>query len=121
MGVRTRRTAASVGVGVAVIDSGVGAESTEFAGRLCPCRRTWRARAMGDEDGHGAAAFTLAGRRDGAGTQGIAFDATLIALRADRPGSCGGGTSASNESSCEFGTDAIARGVDAAPGGGGGG
>ncbi|MEI9927965.1 MAG: S8 family serine peptidase [Sphingomonas sp.] len=40
-----------------------------------------------DEGGHGTAvAFTIAGRRNDAGTHGVAFDAQLVIARADSPG-----------------------------------
>lgn len=108
------RGATGAGIGVAVIDTGVDLESAEFAGRLSGASRNVAGGTTADdEDGHGTAvAFTLAGRRNGAGTHGVAFDATVIALRADSPGSCTGGDQ-SNED-CTFFDSAIARGVDAA-------
>ena len=73
-------------------------------------------RGIGDEDGHGTAvAFTALGGRGGNRAQGVAFDATLVALRADKPGSCAdtagqGGLGGH----CSFSSDAIALGLDTA-------
>jgi subtilisin family serine protease len=110
------RRATGAGVGVAVIDTGVDLQSDEFAGRLSGASRDVAGNAdADDQSGHGTAvAFTVAGRRNGAGTHGVAYEATLIALRADRPGSCATEVVDDDATGCRFGTDAIARGVDAA-------
>lgn len=39
---------------------------------------------------------------------GVAFDATIVSIRADKPGSC------ASEDGCAFADDAIAKGIDAA-------
>ncbi|WP_375404777.1 S8 family peptidase [uncultured Sphingomonas sp.] len=111
-----RRAATGAGVGVAVIDTGVDLQSEEFGGRLSAASRDVAGNASADDEGgHGTAvAFTVAGRRNGVGTHGVAYEATLIALRADRPGSCATEAVDDEDSGCRFGTDAIARGVDAA-------
>jgi subtilisin family serine protease len=108
------RGASGAGVSVAVIDSGLDVQSEEFAGRVSSASQDLTAaRGIDDEGGHGTAvSFTLAGRRNGAGTHGVAFDATLIALRADRPGSCD--PNALDNDGCAYPTSAIARGVDIA-------
>ncbi len=104
------------GVGVGVIDSGIDLQSQEFGTRISSASQSVAGNdTIDDEGGHGTAvAFTLAGRRNGAGSQGVAFDATLIVLRADRPGSCATATKDDESTGCKFGTDAIGRGVDAA-------
>lgn len=68
-----------------------------------------------DSDGHGTdvAAVLLAARNDQS-TLGIAYNATLLALRADRPGSCTVTNSNPNESGCRFADSSIAAGVDRA-------
>jgi hypothetical protein len=111
-----QRRATGAGVGVAVIDTGVDVQSEEFAGRLSDASRDVAGNAdVDDTSGHGTAvAFTIAGRRNGAGTHGAAYESTLIALRADRPGSCATEVVDDAATGCRFGTDAIARGVDAA-------
>jgi hypothetical protein len=104
------------GIGVGVIDSGIDLQSQEFGSRISSASQDVAGNtSIDDEGGHGTAvAFTLAGRRNDAGTHGVAFDATLIVLRADSPGTCATETTEDEDSPCKFGTDAITRGVDAA-------
>jgi hypothetical protein len=107
-------------VTVAVIDSGVDADSPEFAGRLHPMSADVAGGARGfddaNSDGHGTnVAQLLLGARNDIGTVGVAWNATLLALRADRPGSCTDLTAtASDERGCRFTDAAIAAGVDRA-------
>ncbi|KQN27932.1 peptidase S8 [Sphingomonas sp. Leaf38] len=104
------------GIGVGVIDSGIDLQSQEFGSRISSASQDVAGNtSIDDEGGHGTAvAFTLAGRRNGTGTHGVAFDATLIVLRADRPGTCATASKDDEDSGCKFGTDAIAKGLDAA-------
>ena len=104
------------GIGVGVIDSGIDLQSQEFGTRISSASQAVAGNSsIDDEGGHGTAvAFTLAGRRNGAGTHGVAFDSTLIVLRADRPGTCATAAKDDAESGCKFGTDAITKGLDAA-------
>jgi hypothetical protein len=104
------------GIDVGVIDSGIDLQSQEFGSRISSASQDVAGNtSIDDEGGHGTAvAFTLAGRRNDAGTHGVAFDATLIVLRADSPGTCATETTEDEDSPCKFGTDAITRGVDAA-------
>jgi hypothetical protein len=109
--------ATGAGVKLAVIDSGIDIDSPEFGNRISNASADVAGtRSIDDIDGHGTAvAFTAAGRRNGVGSHGVAFDATLIVMRADEPGTCSSTSSTdSGESSCSFYGDAIARGVDAA-------
>jgi hypothetical protein len=68
-----------------------------------------------DSDGHGTnvAGVLLAARNDRA-TVGIAYDATILALRADRAGSCSDTTASADDRGCRFSDTAIATGVDRA-------
>lgn len=112
-----QRGATGAGIGVAVIDTGIDLQSSEFGGRLSASSADIAGNGtLDDVDGHGTAvAFTLAGRRNGVGTHGMAFDATLIALRADRPGTCtGNSTGGAEEGGCRFDTSTLARGINAA-------
>ncbi len=111
--------ATGAGITVGVIDSGFDADAPEFAGRFHPLSGdvaggTGRGFDDLESDGHGTnvAAVLLAARNDRA-TLGIAYDATLLALRADRPGSCVT-TGSDDESGCRFSDIAIAAGVDRA-------
>ena len=109
--------ATGAGVGLAIIDTGVDLQSTEFDGRVSSASRAVAGNdTIDDEDGHGTAvAFTAVGRRNGAGSQGVAFGATLLAYRADTPGSCANTAATDDtENGCKFGSVAIAAGVDAA-------
>jgi hypothetical protein len=98
------------GVIAAVIDSGVNAASSEFAGRISPLSRDLvGSRGISDDDGHGTAVSgTLLAARDNVGIHGIAFGATLLALRADAIDSC------ATEKGCSFSSTVIAQGFDAA-------
>lgn len=112
------------GIRVGVIDSGIDLQSAEFGDcsggvGTGTCRITASSRSVAgnstldDEGGHGTAvAFTIAGRRNDAGTHGVAFDAQLIVTRADSPGSCAA------PDGCSFDDSAIAQGLDAAREGG---
>lgn len=102
--------ATGAGVVAAVIDSGVASSNAEFAGRISPLSRDLAgARGIVDEDGHGTeVSAILLAARDGANIHGVAFGATLLALRADSPGSC------DQTNGCGFGSTAIAAGFDAA-------
>ncbi|WP_414901287.1 S8 family peptidase [Sphingomonas flavalba] len=103
------------GVVAGVIDSGVDTGSAEFAGRISSASADLAgSRPMADEDGHGTAvASVLLGARNGQRTHGVAFEATLLALKADKPGSCAT-PGADGESGCTFPDLAIARGLDLA-------
>ena len=106
--------ATGAGVTVGIIDSGIDTTSAEFAGRVSAASQNVAGgTGIQDEGGHGTAvAFTAAGRMNGVGTEGAAFDATLLVLRADTPGSCTGSPGA--DSGCSFNDDNIARGLDVA-------
>lgn len=108
-----QHSATGLGIKVGVIDSGIDLQSQEFGSRISSASAPVAGNAtIDDEGGHGTAvAFTIAGRRNDAGTHGIAFDATLIIARADTPGSC---ADTSADAECSFGDSAIARGIDLA-------
>ena len=104
--------ATGAGINVAVIDTGIDTSSAEFGTRISSfSQNVGGGSAVQDQSGHGTAvSFTIAGRRNGTGTQGVAYDATIVALRADTPGSCEG----EGGSGCGFRDAAIARGIDVA-------
>ncbi|MBA2466145.1 MAG: S8 family serine peptidase, partial [Sphingomonas sp.] len=65
-----------------------------------------------DQDGHGTAVSAVAAAgRNGLNTMGVAFDASIISLRADSPGSC---ADTSDDGGCSFSDSNIATGIDAA-------
>lgn len=101
------------GVTIAVVDSGVNPALPEFAGKISSASQDVSGtRGMGDEDGHGTevAAILVAARND-ADIQGVAFGASLLALRADTPGSC---ASVGLSSGCSYADNNIARSIDLA-------
>lgn len=102
---------------IAIIDTGIDTTNTEFAGRILPASRdvTTGGRSIQAEDDHGTnVALVAAAARNGSGVVGIAFDAPLLVLRADSPGSCADSGANTNEASCSFFDSSIARGIDAA-------
>lgn len=109
----------STGAGqtIAIVDSGIDADSPEFAGRILAASRdvTGAGRSIEAEDDHGTnVALVAAAARDGLGVVGMAFDASLLVLRADQPGSCSAAEPSGGEPSCSFLDSSVARGVDAA-------
>ena len=96
------------GVTIGFIDSGINANSPEFAGRIAAASRdvSGQARGIQDVSGHGTAVagVAAAGRNDSQ-IMGVAFNATLAVFRADN-GQCTDG--------CNYTDSAIAAGLDAA-------
>lgn len=122
-GAVTAWQAGSTGAGqtIAIIDTGIDVDSPEFAGRILAASRdvTDGGRSVDAFDDHGTnVALVAAGARNGTGILGMAFDAPLLVLRADEPGSCPGTGPTTGEPDCTFLDSAIARGVDAAVAGG---
>ena len=115
------RGATGQGVSIGIIDSGLDQQSGEFTGRISATSRDVAGNNdYGDVSGHGTAVtFVAAGARNGLGAQGVAFNSSIIVLRADRPGSCTPTTAGDDDTdSCAFSSSAIATGVDAARTGG---
>jgi len=111
-----RQGATGEGEIIAVIDSGIDIDSREFAGRIHPgSRDVAGSRGIDAEDDHGTnvAAVAAAARND-RGILGIAFDAEVLAIRADRPGSCGMDTPQDPTLNCQFADTDIAEGIDLA-------
>ncbi|MFS0738226.1 S8 family peptidase [Sphingomonas sp. 1P06PA] len=99
------------GVTAAIIDGGLTDVTGEFTGRISPASTdtTGNNRAIADSGGHGTAvAGVLAAARNDSGIVGVAYDAQLLVLKSDTPGSCVG------FNSCSHSDQAIARAVDVA-------
>ena len=92
IGAATLYAAGGTGAGVTVglIDTGIDTSHPEFAGAIhASSRDLLRAQPLADGSGHGTAVAGLIGaRRNDVATHGVAFAADLLAIRADRPGSC---------------------------------
>jgi hypothetical protein len=98
------------GVKIGVVDSGINPSLPEFQGKIDPgSGDVYRTRGVSDEGGHGTAVSAVAAAaRNGSDTMGVAFDSTIVSMRADSPGSC------ASTDGCKFYDDAIAGGIDAA-------
>jgi subtilisin family serine protease len=86
-----RRGATGEGVIVAMIDTGVDEAAAAMFSHLAPASTDLVPRRQldtGDRHHGEQTASLLAGRVDGAGTFGMAYEATLLSIRADRDGSC---------------------------------
>jgi subtilisin family serine protease len=108
--------ATGVGVTLAIIDSGIDTTNPEFAGRISAASADVAgSRGVSNADSsHGTqVALTAAAARNNTGIVGIAYDATIQALRADSPGSCAT-PKVGDSGGCTFFDSAIALGVDRA-------
>ena len=104
------------GVAIGIVDSGIDAANPEFAGRISSASAdvTGNHRS-GDESGHGTmVALLAAAARDNTGIVGIAWQSTVMALRADSPGSCSTFDPNNPGSGCSFYDTDIAAGIDRA-------
>ena len=99
--------ATGAGVKLSVIDSGINPALPEFAGRIDPASAdVVGTRGVSDEDGHGTAVSAVAAAaKNGTYIHGVAFDAAIVSIRADRIGSC------ADTEGCQFDDSAIAAGV----------
>jgi subtilisin family serine protease len=117
-GAITAYQAGATGQGVlaGVVDDGIDEDSPEFAGRISPLSADVAgARGINGEGSHGTnVAQVLLGAKNDAGTMGIAYNAGLLVLRADRPGSCAADDPGTEESGCQFTGTAIAAALDRA-------
>jgi hypothetical protein len=93
------------GVTIAIIDTGVDEDSPEFAGRISPLSKDILnvGRPLSGTDDHGThVALVAAGGRNNTGIVGIAYDARILALRADAIGSCSAAPSPNISTDCYF-------------------
>lgn len=103
------------GVTIAVIDTGIDEDSPEFAGRISPLSRDMLGanRPLTGSDDHGTnVAMVAAAARNNTGILGMAFDSTILALRGDTVGSCGGDNPEDAETDCSFADDTIAASIN---------
>jgi subtilisin family serine protease len=102
------------GITVAVIDTNVDTTISELQGQLAAGGRDINAATRTasdiDTDGHGTmVTSTIVGLKNGAGVHGIAFEAKVLAIRADRPGSC---QETGTDEGCRFRDADVAAGID---------
>lgn len=104
------------GATLAIVDTGIDLDSPEFAGRIHPASTDVAgSRTAEQEDDHGTnVALVAAAAFNGSGVVGIAFESSILALRADTPGSCASEDPADPSLGCTFSDTAIAAGIDRA-------
>lgn len=103
--------ASGQGTTLAIIDSGIDATNPEFAGRISAASKDVASnRSLNNSaDDHGTqVALVAAAGRNGSGVLGIAWNATVQAIRADTPGSC------AETDGCSFSDVNISAALDAA-------
>ncbi|WP_328597968.1 S8 family peptidase [Croceibacterium soli] len=106
------------GISIAIVDTGIDMDSPEFTGRISPASRDvysdTSSRGVDSTDDHGTnVALVAAAARNNTGIVGIAWNATIMALRADTPGSCVSDSGANDtDDDCTFSDGAISRAVD---------
>jgi hypothetical protein len=101
---------------IAIVDTGIDIDSPEFAGRIHPDSADVAGnRTIEAEDDHGTnVALVAAAALNNGGVVGIAFDAQVLAIRGDNPGSCGVDTPEDASLGCLFDDRNIAAGIDLA-------
>lgn len=100
--------ATGAGVKIAILDSGLSDPRGEFTGRIDPASRDMVAgRGLTDPDGHGTSVTAVAAAgRNTRDMFGMAFDATVLALRTDDVDSCSG------DDGCTHSNGVLAQAVD---------
>src|SRR6478736_249675 len=106
------------GVTIATVDTGIDVNSPEFAGRISPASRDMFSatsnRGYDATDDHGTdVAMIAAAARDNTGILGMAWGATIMALRSDTPNSCVSDSGSKDPNAdCEFDDATIASAID---------
>lgn len=100
--------ATGAGVTIAFLDSGLSQVGTEFSGRVSSASTAFGGNtSITDEDGHGTSvAAVAAAGHNGSGIEGVAFGATILALRTDTAGTCG------TSGGCKFDTSTLTQALD---------
>jgi hypothetical protein len=99
---------------VGIIDSGIDIDNAEFTGRISSASADFAGnRTYQDEGGHGTAVATvLAAARNDRLILGVAWGATIMALRTDTPGSCAKTDTSDKNSGCQHSDSAITQALD---------
>ena len=100
------------GVTIGVVDSGIDQNQIEFTGRISPLSRDFAGNAsVQDEEGHGTSvAGVLGAGANNRNTLGVAWGATILALRTDKPGSCA--ITTGEDKGCKHPDTAIGQAID---------
>ncbi|MXP08595.1 S8 family peptidase [Pseudoblastomonas halimionae] len=108
-----QRGATGDGVAIAILDTGIDVDSPEFAGRILPTSRDVAgSRSIQQEDDHGTnVALVAAAARNNIGVVGIAYEADLLVLRGDAPGTCAD-LSDDGSTNCRLRDTDIATGIN---------
>jgi hypothetical protein len=106
------------GVTIATVDTGIDVDSPEFTGRISPASRDMFSdttnRGFNATDDHGTdVAMVAAAARNDSGILGIAWGASIMALRSDTPNSCVADSgSTAVDADCQFDDRTIASAID---------
>ena len=96
---------------IGIIDSGIDTSNSEFAGRIAAGSADIagsRGISNADSDHGTLVALVAAAARNNSGIMGIAYEADILAMRADSPGTC------TSKDGCAFFDGAITAGIDRA-------
>lgn len=104
------------GVTIAVADTGIDIDSPEFAGRLSSASKDMFSTrgSLNATDDHGTnVSMVAAAARNGTGILGIAWGATILALRSDTPDSCVSDSGSTDpDADCTFDDGTIADAIN---------
>jgi subtilisin family serine protease len=105
--------ATGAGITVAVIDTNVDTSISELTGQLAgtfDVNATGRAADDIDSNGHGTMVTSvIVANKDGVGIHGVAFDAKVLAIRADTRGTC---QTTGEDEGCKFNDNALSTAID---------
>lgn len=97
------------GITLAIIDTGIDTDHPDLAENLSPASTdiVTSRNVLQGEDPHGTLVASIAAaQKNNFGSHGVAFEATILAIRADSPGSC-----ADEEDDCAFYDSTLAQAV----------
>jgi hypothetical protein len=101
------------GTVIGIVDTGIDTSNPEFSGRITPSSADVASnRGIQADDQHGTeVALVAAAARNDSGVMGIAWNANVMVMRADTPGSCATAVAGNANSGCAFSDSNIAAGI----------